>query len=99
MAKNVDENYVNSLSVEEARRELIYTLDRYYGILHALRDAPEVPEPYVLIALSSAAKYPTDNNAGRKMQCDLGSEVIPFKNECEGGAGVWQRIRRGLVEP
>ena len=95
---HVDENYIDSLSAEDARRELKYTLERYYGILYALRDAPELPEPYVLIALSHAAKYPTDNNVGRKLQRELGSERIPFKHECEGGAGLWQRIRRGLID-
>jgi hypothetical protein len=95
----IDENYVNSLTVEELRRELIHSLEVQHGILFALRDLPEFPSGFVLKHLGTAAKWPEDNELGKKLQREVGPQVIPFKNECEGGAGVWHRIRQGLLAP
>lgn len=93
----IDENYVNSLSVEELRRELTHSLEVQYGVLFALRDAPEMPSPFVLKHLGTVAKWPDDNKRGKMIQRRVGSEVIPFKSECESGAGLWDRIRKGLT--
>ena len=44
-----DEPYENTLSVAELRSELRHSLDVQYGILHALRDLPQFPPPFVLL--------------------------------------------------
>lgn len=92
----VDENYINSLSVENLRRELIHSLEVQYGILHALRDAPLFPSGFVLKHLGTVGRFPQDSNRGKELQREHGSSVIPFKTECEIGAGLWERIRNGL---
>lgn len=94
---NVDPTYINSLSVEELRRELIYALEVKYGLFFALRDAPEMPDSLVLLHLGTVAKWPEDAKVGKQRQRELGSDVIPFKTECESGAGLWERIRSGLL--
>jgi hypothetical protein len=94
---NVDESYINSLSVEELRRELIDALEVQYGVLFALRDAPEMPSPFVLKHLGTVANWPDDHNRGKLLQRTLGLDVIPPKSECESGAGLWSRIHAGLV--
>lgn len=95
----IDKDYLMSLSVDELRRELEHALEVKYGLLKALRDAPEMPEPFVLLHLDFAAKWPEDNNIGKKLQREMGLDAIPPKSECEGGAGVWSRIRQGLTAP
>jgi hypothetical protein len=95
----IDQDYLMSLSVEELRRELKHAWEVKYGLLNALRDAPEMPPPFVLLHLDHAAKWPEDNNLGKKLQRELGLDKIPPKSECEGGAGVWHRIRQGLTAP
>ena len=66
--------------------------------LNAVRDLPEFPHPWLLKQLGSAARYPEDHTLGKQAQIKVGSAVIPFKSECEGGAGVWIRIRRALID-
>ena len=94
---NVDQDYINSLSVEDLRRELTHALEVKYGLLFALRDAPEMPSPFVLLHLGTVGKWPEDSNRGKELQRQHGSAVIPYKTECEVGAGLWSRIRRGLT--
>ena len=91
-----DEPYENTLSVAELRRELRHSLDVQYGILHALRDVPQFPPPFVLVHLGSAAKYPEDWRRGKELQMEHGLDVIPPKTECELGAGLWERIRSAM---
>jgi len=93
----IEKDYLMSLSVDELRRALEQALEVKYGILHALRDVPEMPSPFILKHLGTAAKWPDDNNRGKALQRSLGLDVIPPKSECEGGAGLWERIRRGLT--
>lgn len=93
----IDESYINSLSVEELRRELVDALEVQYGILFALRDAPEMPSPFVLKHLGTVSKWPEDNERGKAVQRRLGLDVVPPKSECEGGPGLWERIRAGLT--
>ena len=88
-----DEPYENTLSIAELRSELRHSLDVQYGILHALRDMPQFPPPFVLVHLGSAAKYPEDWQRGKELQREHGLDVIPPKTECELGAGLWDRIR------
>lgn len=94
MTEHKPEPYENTLSVEELRRELRYYLDLHYGLLYALRDLPEMPPPFVLVHLGKVAKYPEDSARGKELQRKLASGAIPFKHECEMGAGLWDRIIR-----
>lgn len=96
MTERALEPYENTLSVDELRRELRYYLDLHYGIMHAIRDVPQFPSPFVLMHLGTIAKYPDDWERGKELQREHGLSVIPPKHECEGGAGLWERIRRGL---
>jgi|GEM_PF-4670404 len=93
----IDQDYVNSLSVEELRRELTHALEVKYGVLFALRDAPELPDPFVLLHLGTVGKWPEDSERGKALQREHGLDAIPPKSECEVGAGLWSRIRCGLV--
>lgn len=92
-----DEPYENTLTLEELRREVRYEWDVKNALVRALRELPEVPPVAVLLYLSRAAKWPEDNSLGKQLQRKVGSAVIPFKSECEGGAGLWTRIRSGLM--
>jgi hypothetical protein len=89
--------YENTLSIEELRREVRECWDRELAIANALRDLPEMPPPWVLLFFDRAAKWPEDSNLGKKIQRELGLDAIPPKSECETGAGVWYRIRQGLL--
>ncbi len=93
------EPYENTLSLEELRREVRECWDREHAIARAIRDIPEMAPPWILIFLDRAAKYPEDNNIGNMLQRKLGLNAVPPKSECEGGAGVWYRIRQGLLAP
>lgn len=108
----IDPKYVESLSIEELRREFVYFAETWYALMDALREQPEVPPPWLLNRLggSQAAKWPEDHEKGKELQRvyddlppgDPSGQVrarrydIPFRTECEGGAGLWWRIRRGL---
>lgn len=89
----------NVMTVEELRREYRRFVDDYYALINALRDAPEIPPRRVLLSLGQAASYPQDHERGKRMQREHGADAIPWKSECEGGAGLWFRIRAGLLTP
>lgn len=91
--------YENTLSLEELRREVRECWDREQDIVNALRDVPEMAPPWILLFFSRAAKWPEDNGLGKLLQRKLGLDAIPPKSECEGGAGIWYRIRQGLIIP
>lgn len=95
----MSEPYENKLSIEELRREVRECWDREQALVEALRDAPEMAPPWILLFLDRAAKYPEDNQIGKRLQREMGLATIPPKCECEGGAGVWHRIRQGLIAP
>lgn len=66
--------------------------------MDAFRNWPELPSPGVLRSLGSLggpAEYPGDWQRGKQMQMELGDRKIPFKTECELGAGFWDRITKG----
>ena len=86
----------NSYTLDECRKEFRYYCDLSYQLLHALRDLPEMPNAFVLMHLSKAAEYPKDYNKGKELQQKYKSDIIPYKHECEGGAGFWFRLRQGL---
>lgn len=85
------------MGVDELRRELRQAWDDHYALLDALRDLPEIPSSRVLHILSHAAKWPEDHNAGKIIQREVGLNAIPPVSECEGGAGVWQRLRAAAI--
>lgn len=90
--------YENTMSIERLRQELRECWDRERAIVDALRDLPEMAPPWILLFFDRAAKYPDDNSLGKKLQQKLPRGAIPYKTECEGGAGVWYRIRQGMLQ-
>lgn len=92
-------SYENTLSIEELRREVRECWDREHAIISALRDLPEMAPPWILLFFSRASQWPEDSNLGKMLQLKLGLNVIPPKSECETGAGVWYRIRQGMLLP
>ena len=93
---DVIEPYENTLSIEDLRRELRRAWDEKLALRNALRALPEVPPPLVMKALSSAATFPTDWEIGKKMQREFPGSV-PWKTEYQMGAGLYSRIREGLM--
>jgi hypothetical protein len=91
------EPYENTLSLEELRREIRFEWDQKHALVKALRDPPEVPPTIVLHLLSRAGTWPDDNSRGKQMQREHGLDAIPPKSEYETGAGLWHRIRQGLL--
>lgn len=69
-----------------------YYKDRFYPLLWALRDLPDVPPPLVLNTLSQAGDFSKDWNEGKRIQRERGLEVVPPNTECEIGAGFWHRV-------
>ena len=94
-----DEPYENTLSTEQLRREVRRSLDLERDLRRALKELPEVPPYRVLLFLSSAGRFPQDWEQGKRMQMERRDNAIPYKTECEIGAGLWYRIREALKEP
>jgi hypothetical protein len=65
----------------------------FFALRDALRDWPALPPAYVLKWLDG--DFSDDWQRGKDMQRELGSGVIPYKTECEVGAGMWDRITGG----
>lgn len=85
-------------TVKGLQAELTYKREALYGILYALRDAPQLPSPFILSVLGdTAGKYPKDWERGKQLQRKHGLDAIPPRTECEVGAGLWDRIRKGLT--
>ena len=97
----LDEPYENTMSIEQLRQEVRRCWNLEGAMIKALRDLPEVPPYDVLIHLSSAARWPEDNNVGKRMQHELRKpnepSPIPYKSECESGVGLWSLIRAGII--
>lgn len=69
-----------------------YYIDRYYPLLWALRDQPDLPPPLVLHVLSQAGNFSLDWEEGKRIQRERGLEAVPPVTECEVGAGFWHRV-------
>ncbi len=93
------EPYENQLTIEELRREVRECWDREHAIIEALRGLPEMAPPWILLFFSRASKWPEDSNLGKMLQRKMTLDAIPPKSECETGAGVWYRIRKGMMAP
>lgn len=96
--RRVNMEWVNSLSVGELREELARYVHINNSLVDALRTLPEMPATTVLNELSRAANYPEDWSRGKKLQREVGLDVIPPRTEYELGAGLWSRIRTALIE-
>lgn len=86
------------MTLEELRREVRRGWDIQNGLAKALRDLPEMPPPLVLAFLSRAAQFAADYPVGKRLQLESRDLDIPFNTECEMGAGLWFRLRRGLMD-
>jgi hypothetical protein len=95
---DLDEPYENTFSLEDLRKEVRRCWDLEHAIIKALRDIPEQPPQRVQKFLGRAARWIEDFNLGKQEQHRLGSEVVWYKTEIEGGAGLWARIRDCLRE-
>lgn len=91
------EPYENALNIDELRKEVRRLWDEQAELVKALRDLPEVPHGRVLKLLSHAGKWPEEWRIGKRMQREHGLKAIPPKTEYELGAGLWFRIRTGLL--
>lgn len=91
------EPYENTLTLEELRKEIRREWDTKHALVKALKELPEVPDWRVLKLLSRAAVFPDDANVGKTMQREHGLEAIAPRVESEMGAGLWKRIRDGLL--
>jgi len=78
--------------------ETQYYIDRFYPLLYALRDLPDLPPPLVLHTLSTAANFSIDWEEGKRIQRERGLAAVPPNTECECGAGFWHRVIK-KVEP
>ncbi len=86
--------------VDEIDKEM--TTEELYALIDGLREdlrhvrtffmAKELPPPIVLKRMGSFARWPEDHEAGKRLQAQIGRDAIPYKSECEGGAGLWLRL-------
>lgn len=91
------EPYENTLTIEELRKEVRREWDAKHALVDALRNLPEVPDWRVLKLLSRAATFPDDASIGKAMQRVHGLDAVAPRLESEMGAGLWSRIRAGLL--
>lgn len=92
---------VDDIDREMTREELYQTIDNLREMLRRIRvglKSDELPEPIILKEMGHYAKWPEDNERGKRLQRRVGSEKIPFKSECEGGAGLWLRLNSERTE-
>jgi hypothetical protein len=89
--------YEDSLTVEQLRKEVRREWDRKEDLLLALRDLPEVPPTSVLNFLGEVTNSLEDKERGLALQRKHGLDAIPPRSEYEYGAGLWDRIRTGLL--
>ncbi|WP_298983421.1 hypothetical protein [uncultured Roseibium sp.] len=69
--------------------------DERYGLSDLLKNWPKLPSPYFLKILGESGTYPEDSTRGIELQRELDTSIIPYKHECEMGAGFWDRITNG----
>ena len=81
------------MTLEECHAMIDRLRERLRAIAKGLR-SKELPEPYILNEMGRYAEWPRDWERGKALQRELGGEAIPYKSECESGAGLWQRLNR-----
>ncbi len=94
-----DMNYINSLTVDELRRELAWEIDLRLALIRTFHDLPENPHHLALRALCDLSSWQRDHALGKKIQRERGLDAVPPKSEFEDAAGLWARIRPALVNP
>ena len=75
-----------------------YWAHKHMALIKALRNWPKLPEARALKSLGSSSPqefHSQDSIAGKKMQRELGLDIVPPVAECEWGAGLWDRITEG----
>ncbi len=78
--------------IKEGETDAEFFCRRYYDLLDALRDLPDLPSHSVLSALGHAGKFPGDWDLGKRIQRERGLSAVPPVTECEIGAGFWRRV-------
>jgi hypothetical protein len=90
---------VDDIDREATREELYAMIDSLRRDVKLFRgvfkNAPDMPEPLALQRIGRFAKWPEDNERGKRVQNEIGLERVPPKSECESGAGLWDRITGG----
>ena len=94
----VDRAYLERRTKESLVNELTWELERVFALREAFKELPEVPPVEAQHLLHEFSTWPRDWERGKKMQSQHGGEAIPFKTECECGAGLWALIREALVK-
>ena len=93
---DIDQPYENTFSLEDLRKEVRRQWDARNALVRALRDLPEVPD-WRVQRLLGMADTNEDANIGKRLQREHGFDLIAPKFEYEIGAGLWHRIREGLI--
>ena len=90
---------VDEIDKESTREELYSVIDSLRRRLRVYRSvlsgSPKMPDPVALREIGRHAKFPEDHARGKEIQREIGEDRIPYKTECEGGAGLWDRITSG----
>lgn len=67
--------------------------ERFDALRQAFRNWPKLPSPLALQFIPG--NFPEDWERGKQMQAELKGDAIPWKTECEIGAGAWDRMTNG----
>ncbi len=81
--------------VAELDSGLKYWRDNEQALREALVNWPKMPDSWTLgSVLSGISAFPEDWERGKRIQREV-PDFIPYKTECEKGAGYWDRITGG----
>lgn len=92
------------MELTQEAKSIFDRIERVYSgytdeIDEAKREWPLMPSGLVLKLLGTKGKFPEDWETGKSIQRELYSREnpyrIPFKTECEMGAGFWDRLTKG----
>lgn len=90
----LDGDLENQMPLQQLREEWRAMFDDWLELAAALATVPDMISPSLMLRLSHHA-IEGDGPRGKAYQRDHRG-VIPYKSECEWGAGVWLRVRDGL---
>ena len=94
----IDRRSIDAMPINALRDELVWALEQQFALVEALKELPEIAPVPALHLLSEAASWPGDWERGKAMAHEHGIDAIPPVSECENGAGLWARIRAGLIK-
>ncbi len=92
------------MEVTQEADEIFAIINRIYSryteeINEAKNKWPSMPSGLVLKLLGTRGKFPEDWEKGKSIQTELYTREnpyrIPYKTECEMGAGLWDRLTKG----